>query len=345
MRLSPARRRLFPVLLSLAGLAFAPSFAAAARPRSQDANPPAAPAQAAAASADPAGARLTQVFQLKYAGAPETAGILDRIVAGPLKGEGGSRLSLAVDARTNSIIAAGVAKDLESVAALIAALDVESDGANINAPKVSRDGPPQGRSGVNQSADEAKRAATAAAAPCRLDMTVFQVSVTPDSALHLEAEALEAQAQSPATLQAALQKIGSTTLLYRFDRSMTSGRPARLEATAAIPVIQSETRVQGQTQSVVNRESLGAKFDVFAEPADAGATKIRLSAEGALSLLTWQELKADSPRTIAVPHKMAASFDGLTRIGVPTVLLAVDTNGGGEGAGVALVVRVLVTQD
>lgn len=178
----------------------------------------------------------------------------------------------------------------------------------------------------------------------RLDVTVFQVSVPGSKADTLEAESLEAQANTPAALREALQAVGATKLLYRFDRLVTTGRPARLEATANIPFAITDPRGAGQPQAVA-REQIGAKFDVFAESPEEGSPKLRINTEGNVSLVSEQELEGDSPRTVPVFRKMAASFDGLTEVGKPVVFLSVDTNTTGDEPGTALVVRVLISRE
>lgn len=344
MRRTTCRARTWSALLT--GLVCLPALSMAGAWNIQDTGTPDARSRKdpAARPADASGSKETRVYRLQHADAISIMQVLQPILAtpgftaaradaadAPATGAGrGPRpgVSLTADARTNSIVAIGSPTELETVQQLISALDI----ATVQGSGAAQ---PRGK-------EEARRLPDVSS---RLDITVFQVSVPSGKAAELEAETLEALAKTPATLQAALQNIGATRLLYRFDRAMTTGRPARLEATAAVPVVQSELRVQGQPQQVVNREQLGARFDVFADPVEEGSPRIRLNAEGSISLLTQQAITGDSPRVLPVPRKMTASFDGITEIGAPAVFLAVDTNTAGDEPGTALVVRILVSRD
>lgn len=334
--LKPGRLLLVALLATLIS---APALARAAAQESARTG-----ASTAAKPATDTDATETRVFRLQYAEAASLAQILQPILAAqersasrvqPAEGETApagrarSTFTITADVRTNCIIAAGSRASLETVQELIAALDVASTSTKVT--NVSRAG-----------AVDAKRLPVTS---YRLDITVFQVAVAPAKATEIEAETLESQAKTPAALQTALQGIGTTKLLYRFDRAMVPGRPARLEATASVPFVTAETRAAGQPQLAVSREQLGARFDVFAEPIEENPGQLRLSSDGSLSLVTQQDLPGDSPRTIPVVRKMSASFEGLTEVGKPAVFISVDTNTTGDEAGTALVVRVLVTQN
>jgi hypothetical protein len=162
------------------------------------------------------------------------------------------------------------------------------------------------------------------APPLRFQATVFQVELTNQRAVELDAKRLTASGATPAELYKVLHEFGSTQVLYRVDQAIDAH--AKICITGDAPYVTgTSTTAAGQTSTAVARERLGAQFEIVVRPAGEQAPGcVGLSLHVEITCLTSSVVQTAKDVTAPVFRRIEQSSGGLIELGKPLVLVSVD---------------------
>ncbi|MBN2448570.1 MAG: hypothetical protein JXO22_17720 [Phycisphaerae bacterium] len=196
----------------------------------------------------------------------------------------------------------------------------------------------RGRGGTPQ---ESRRVAMRDSAPqqerpdmrsVRVEMTVFLVALAENKLVDLDAKALAASADTPATLHSALETFGKVDTLYRVDqRSRVANRGARVQLSRDVPYVSGmRTDKDGRVLTGVARTDVGTSvnYNVWLdEPGTVAYADVSIE----LSMITGSSVTTMDDVKSPVFWKARQDYGGSSKLGEPIVILSAD-GGGTDGS-------------
>ncbi len=170
----------------------------------------------------------------------------------------------------------------------------------------------------------------------------FRASIYEVRLAEADVHKLEMTADMRANLQARLQALGSTKVLYKVDEVIDLADEARMTVSARVPFVTGVRMSEsGKEIRSVQYQPVGAVYKVSGEPVSGSRGKlldVRLKVE--LSAVTESQTKVAAGVAAVTLRQAKLGHSGRVKLGRPIVMLTVDTSAKDkDGLAVAYVCR------
>ena len=179
-------------------------------------------------------------------------------------------------------------------------------------------------------------------APARFEATVYELQLPENRTADLDAQALEAQAETLQDLEKALEKSGKVKLLHKVDQKVNLYEDTIVLATREPVTTGTHKTALGSTINMVTYQELGLMVSFSASTPAKDSQRKGPEVQVSFKLAALGEGGKEMSPGLKAPniHNIQVSHSEIPRFGKPKVLLKVSPPGGGEKAQpVAYVVR------
>jgi serine/threonine protein kinase len=215
----------------------------------------------------------------------------------------------------------------------------QADGTLI--PVSGRGRPVSGTSSIARQTAPGPRAPMDSA-PARFEASVYELQFPKNRAAGLDAQALEAQAETLPDLEKALAKSGKVKLLHMVDQKVNLYEDTIVVATSEPVTTGTHKTVLGSAINMVTYQELGLMVSFSASTPASDSRRKGPEVQVSFKLAALGEGGKEMPPGLTAPniHNIQVSHREVPRFGKPKVLFKFSPPGGGEKApAVAFVVR------
>lgn len=247
---------------------------------------------------EPADELLSRVFKLNAAYAKDTAAQIEYSLAGAFHQEDPARRPrIQGIGGFNGLLVTAASRDMQRIAQLVEALDVPVVKEWLSPERTFVEG------------------------------VIYEVRMTPDAVVSLDADALTSKAQSVQSLHAALAEMGQTRVLHRVHQRVELDAKPTLRHRASVPFVRAKTAGDKGEPTVhqVEYEDVGWTLTLSGRWEDEPKERCMVSVQSELSHQSDSSIELGAGIQAPIFHKLQQSFDGDVASGQPILLIAIQS--------------------